>query len=74
MEYKLFHNSLNDKDNIIQTVLLNRGVKDWSKYLSLDESCCENYNKLNNIECAVRCFDKHFEGGDEVSILVDTDP
>lgn len=74
MQYKLFQNSLNDKNNIIETVLLNRGIKNPKEYLSLDESCCNNYENLDNMEKAVNCFAMHFERGDEVCILVDTDP
>ena len=74
MQYKLFENSLNDKDNVIETVLLNRGIENPQEYLNLNEECCNDYNNLNNIDEAVQCFDKHFEGGDQVCILVDTDP
>lgn len=74
MKYKLFENSLNDKDNIIETVLLNRGIENPQEYLNLDESCTNDYNNLNNINAAVECFVSHFERGDEVGILVDTDP
>ena len=42
MEYKLFANSLNDKDNIIETVLLNRGIENPQEYLNLTEGCCND--------------------------------
>ena len=74
MKYKLFENSLNDKDNIIETVLLNRGIENPQEYLNLDESYTNDYNNLDNIDKAVNCFEFHFERGDEVCILVDTDP
>ena len=74
MKYKLLKNSLNDKENIGETVLLNRGIENPQKYLNLDESCTNDYNNLDNINEAVACFEKHFERGDEVGILVDTDP
>lgn len=74
MQYKLFTNSLNDKDNIIETVLLNRGIENPQEYLNLTENCCNDYNNLNNINEAVECFNKHFEKMDEISILVDCDP
>lgn len=74
MKYKLFDNSLNDKDNIIETVLLNRGIENPQEYLNLSESCCNDYNNLKNINEAVECFEKHFEKGDNIAILVDCDP
>ena len=74
MKYKLFENSLNDKDNVIETVLLNRGIENPLEYLNLHESCTNNYNNLENISEAVECFEKHFERGDDIAVLVDCDP
>lgn len=74
MNYKLFENSLNDKDNVIETILLNRGVESPQEYLDLTEDCCNDYNNLNNINEAVECFNKHFENRNDISILVDCDP
>ena len=74
MKYKLFENSLNDKDNVVETVLLNRGIENPQEYLNVDASCTNDYNGLNNINEAVECFDKHFEAGDDIAILVDCDP
>lgn len=74
MQYKLFENSLNDKDNIIETVLLNRGIENPQEYLNLSESCTNDYNNLENINAAVECFEKHFEKKDDITILVDCDP
>ena len=74
MKYKLYENSLNDTKQVVQTVLLNRGIEDPDAYLSLDSSCCNDYENLNNIEDAVKCFDEHFERGDEIAVLVDCDP
>lgn len=72
MRYKLIGN--NDKENLIEQVLLNRGIENPEEYLSLDESCCNDYENLDNIEKAVDCFTKHFERGDLIAILVDSDP
>lgn len=72
MRYKLI--GKNDKENLIEQVLLNRGIKNPEEYLSLDESCCNNYENLDNINEAVDCFTKHFERGDLIAILVDSDP
>ena len=74
MQYKLFENSLNDRDNIIETVLLNRGIENPQEYLNLTEDCCNNYNNLSNINEAVECFNKHFEMKNNIAILVDCDP
>lgn len=74
MQYKLFKNSLNDKDNIIETVLINRGIENPQEYLNLDESCTNDYNNLENINEAVECFEKHFDSNDDITILVDCDP
>jgi hypothetical protein len=74
MIYKLYNGSLNDKDNIIETVLFNRGIEDPQEYLNLDKTCTNDYNDLNNINEAVECFEKHFERGDDIAVLVDCDP
>lgn len=72
MNYKLIGN--NDKENLIEQVLLNRGIENPEEYLSLDSSCINDYDNLDNMEEAVNCFAKHFERGDLVAILVDSDP
>ena len=74
MNYKLYKDSLNDTEQVVETILLNRGIEDPEKYLNLDISCCNDYENLNNIEDAVKCFDKHFEEGSDIAILVDCDP
>lgn len=74
LDYKLFQNSLNDKNNVIETVLLNRGIENPQEYLNLDGSCTNDYNNLNNINEAVECFEKHFERRDDIAVLVDCDP
>lgn len=72
MKYKLI--GKNDKENLIEQVLLNRGIENPEEYLSLDSSCINNYDNLDNMGKAVDCFAKHFERGDLVAILVDSDP
>lgn len=74
MQYKLFENSLNDKENVIETVLLNRGIENPQEYLNLNEDCTNDYNNLNNINEAVECFERHFERRDDIAVLVDCDP
>ena len=58
MKYKLI--GKNNKENLIEQVLLNRGIENPEKYLSLDSSCINDYDNLDNI--------------DLVAILVDSDP
>ena len=73
MRYELIKGSSNDFSNPIETVLRNRGVENYRKYLTLSESDIEPYEHLDNISDAVECFAKHFENGDPIGILVDTD-
>ena len=72
MKYKLIGN--NDKKNLIEQVLLNRGIKNPEEYLSLDSTCINDYDSLDNMEEAIDCFATHFERGDLIAILVDSDP
>lgn len=72
MKYQLIGN--NDTENIIQQVLLNRGIENPEEYLNLNESCVNDYNNLDNINEAVDCFIAHFERGDDIAVLVDCDP
>lgn len=74
MRYKLIAGSLNNTDNVFETVLLNRGVSEPRKYLALTDECVEDYNNLNNIHEAIECFKKHLDNNDNISILVDCDP
>ena len=73
MRYELIEGSTNNTRNPLETVLLNRGVENCKKYLSLSENDIEPYDHLDNIDKAVECFTKHFEDGDSIGILVDTD-
>lgn len=71
MKYKLI--GTNDIDNIIKTVLNNRGIEDWDGYLNLDEAPRDTYYNLDNIEKAVELFDLHFSNKNPIAILVDND-
>lgn len=55
-------------------MLNNRGVIDVNKYINLNDNVIEDYNNLDNIQEAVKCFSEHIERGCVVGILVDTDP
>jgi single-stranded-DNA-specific exonuclease len=74
LRYKLIENSANDINDIVGTVLRNRGVENPQEYLNLNECCINDYNNLNNINEAVECFEKHFERRDDIAVLVDCDP
>lgn len=71
MQYKLIGN--NDTTNIIQSVLKHRGIDDYNTYLNLNSNDYDDYSNLDNIHDAVKCFTKHFENKDVISILCDTD-
>ena len=71
MKYKLLGN--NDTRNIIKTVLNNRGIDDYSKYLELSDNCADYWNNLDSIDEAVKCFDYHFCNKHRIAILSDTD-
>lgn len=73
MNYRLIKNSLNDIDNPKQTILLNRGIKNWKQYLNLNEDCIHDFNLLKNIDKAVGCFIKHIENKSRIHIIVDSD-
>lgn len=71
MQYKLIGS--NDTDNIIATVLENRGVKDVDTYLNLTEHETYHYNDLTNMKAAVQCFVDHYEKKDKIVIMPDED-
>lgn len=73
MNYKLIKNSLNDITNPKQTILLNRGIKNWKQYLNLNESCVHDYNLFGNMDKAVKCFINHIENNSRIHIIVDSD-
>lgn len=71
MKYELI--GINNTNNIIKTVLENRGIKDWNEYINLNAVDCEEYKGLDNIENAVKCFANHIESKEDIAILCDTD-
>lgn len=72
MQYKLI--GTNDTNNIIETILINRGVQSPNQYMNLTEDCLCDWWDLENINDAVDCFAKHFDNEDTIAILVDCDP
>lgn len=73
MRYKLIENSANDINDIVGTVLRNRGIEKPQEYLNLTDSCVGDYNNLNNINEAVECFVKHYNNKDKIAIIPDED-
>lgn len=71
LKYKLIGN--NDTTNILKTVLNNRGIENYNKYLALCDNCSDNWDHLNSIDEAVNCFDYHFCNKHKMAILSDTD-
>lgn len=71
MKYKLIGS--NDTNNIIKTVLNNRGIKDWNGYINLSKAPRDTYDNLDNIAKAVFAFDLHYVQKHPIAILVDND-
>lgn len=71
MQYKLI--GVNDIDNVIRTVLNNRGIEDWCTYINLSAADRNTYKNLSNIDRAVALFDAHFQNKDPIGILMDND-
>lgn len=71
MKYQLIGN--NDTGNIIETVLNNRGIEDWSGYINLNRASRDTYHDLDNIDQAVESFDYHYTKRHSIGILKDND-
>lgn len=72
MKYKLIGN--NDTNDVIKTILVNRGVVNPEEYINLSEKNICYWQDLKNINEAVECFAEHFERRDDIAVLVDCDP
>lgn len=72
MKYKLIGS--NNKNDIVGTVLRNRGIIDVDAYLNCTRSeRKEDWKLLNDVDRGVELFDKHFQNRDKIAILVDND-
>ena len=73
MQYRLRGN--NDTLNIIQTVLINRGIAPHlcDKYINANKVSRDTYKNLDNINKAVDMFVKHFGNKHPIAILADSD-
>lgn len=74
MRYKLIEGSANDTNDIVGTVLRNRGVERPQEYLNLTDSCINHPCSLDNMNEAIVCFEKHLADSDKIAIVVDCDP
>ncbi len=73
MRYKLIDGSANNINDIVGTVLRNRGVEKPQEYLNLSEDCVSDYSNLDHIDEAVECFMKHYNNRDKIAIIPDED-
>ena len=73
MRYKLIDGSANDVNDIVGTVLRNRGIDKPQEYLNLTYSCVNDYNNLDNINKAIECFIRHYNNKDKIAIIPDED-
>lgn len=60
-------------DNTIKTVLNNRGIKDWEKYINLSKASRTTYQNLHNTEDALKLFLYHYDNNHVIGILEDVD-
>ena len=70
------YNLIGDNDylfNPIETILKNRGIEDIERFLNLDESVTNHWNRLKNIDKATSCLLKHIEKNSKIFIQVDGD-
>jgi len=73
LNYKLINGSLNDISKVKETVLLNRGIENYKKYLNLTDDCLYHYSLLDNMDVAVECLLKHIENKSNIHIIPDVD-
>lgn len=74
--YKLIDGSLNDVENIQKTILLNRGVENWERYLNLKSDCIHDYSLLKNLDKAIDLMKNYldvYNQGKHIHIIVDCD-
>jgi single-stranded-DNA-specific exonuclease len=76
MKYKLIDNNVNFSNNdydLVDMILLNRGVSYPNKYLKTTDADLIPYNLLSNIDEASKCLLTHIENNDNICILMDND-
>ena len=70
MKYKLYDESINTSD-VLEKVLYNRGIKDYRRYLNLNENENLTYDLLDNIDECVSVFMRHFNNKNKIQIQMD---
>jgi single-stranded-DNA-specific exonuclease len=80
MKYKLIGNTTSQKENfnnnynnLIDKILLNRGISDPTHYLNTTNKDLYSYELLDNIDKAIKCLLSHIENNDNIYILIDSD-
>jgi single-stranded-DNA-specific exonuclease len=78
MKYKLIENdntnNINFEDiNLIDKILLNRGIKNPQHFLNLSDEDLNSYKLLSNIDEAIKCLLSHLENNNKILILADPD-
>lgn len=71
MNYKLIGS--NNRDDVKETFLINRGISDVEQYCHLTESCINDYNNLDNMASAVEMYVSNLNNNKKMGILVDCD-
>ena len=71
MNYKLIGS--NNRDDVKETFLINRGIPDVEQYCHLTESCINDYNNLDNMASAVEMYVSNLNNNKKMGILVDCD-
>ena len=73
MKYRLYENGNNNTNNVLKEVLNNRGIEDYKTYMNLTDDVLIPYEKLDNIQEAVKTFDYHYMKRNLIKILFDED-
>lgn len=60
-------------ENIVKTILNNRGIEDWKQYLNLTSDVLQDYNDLDGMQDALNCFINHYNKKDKILIMPDCD-
>lgn len=71
-KYNLIGNNLGF-GNILETILINRGIKDINEFLNPTEKNVEDINNYDNINEWISTYLKHIENNSNICIVVDSD-
>ena len=73
MKYRLYENSTNNVDNIVEDFFKNRGIDNYEEYMNLTDDAIQDYDSLNNIFEARDLLLKHINNENKIGILIDED-